>query len=70
MKMPGSPVFWDDGSNVHACDGAEHPPGIVLLWTDCGRDVPANGGYTLTEGGLPAREPVTCEKCLAAPEGK
>lgn len=51
----------DQGGMVHACDGAEVAPGEVLLWTKCGLDLPAKGGFRSTE---PVT--VTCPRCIEA----
>jgi hypothetical protein len=61
-KIGGLPSYWTDASWVtHSCQRAEVEPGIFLVWTDCGRDVPANAANTPEPG-----ETVTCVKCLAA----
>jgi hypothetical protein len=32
-------VFWNDGHDIHFCEGAEPHPGDFLIWTKCDRDV-------------------------------
>ena len=54
----GMPYRWDDGAHIHAVEGAEVHPGIVLLWTKCERDVPANAAVATWD------MPVNCEKCM------
>lgn len=51
------PIIWAG----HRCEGADAHPGIRLLWTVCGRDVPANHAY------LGEETDITCESCLDAP---
>lgn len=37
------PIIWADATGVtHSVEGAEVHPGVTLLWTRCGCDVPAN----------------------------
>jgi len=39
---------WNDGDTIHACKGARMVPfdaGTFLIWTKCGRDVPANAAF-------------------------
>ena len=58
----GHPIRHRDKSGlIHSCQGSEVHPGIMLIWTDCERDVPASKGYI----SIPTDE-VTCPKCLAA----
>jgi hypothetical protein len=57
----GLPIYWTDKEWVtHSCQRVEAVPGIFLVWTDCGRDVPPNAADTTEPG-----ESVTCAKCLA-----
>jgi hypothetical protein len=53
----GMPYRWEDGSLTHSVEGTEVHPGIVLLWTKCGKDVPANSAVASWE------MPVTCKRC-------
>jgi hypothetical protein len=59
--MLKEPMFYDNGSVVHACEGDTVHPGVVLIWTKCSRDVPANQAFRADKA--PA---VTCPHCLAA----
>lgn len=52
-------IIWREGGIVHLCDGDRIHPDVVLIWTLCGRDVPANAAET----GDPAQ--VNCPACLA-----
>lgn len=59
--VDGRPILWIDRTIVcHRCEGAYVHQGIRLIWTDCGRDVPANEAFT---GGGAVR--VNCPACLA-----
>ena len=59
--LDGLPIYWTDGSWVtHSCQRAEVEPGVFLVWTDCGRDVPPNAANTAEPG-----ESVSCTKCRA-----
>ncbi len=45
-EIDGRPIRCTDAKGlVHACEGSEPHPGIRLLWTLCGRDVPANTAW-------------------------
>lgn len=50
---------------IHACDGGEVHKGIVLIWTLCDKDVPANGAFTIKHSEYQRHdaERVTCEVC-------
>ncbi len=53
--IDGKPIYWRDGRGVvHACEGADIHPGVRVLWTLCGKDVPADTAYQ-AEG-----EVITC----------
>lgn len=44
------PVWWKDQQGVvHVCEGANVHPGVRLIWTLCGRDVPAGEAYTTAD---------------------
>lgn len=63
LGEPLPAMLWNDGTHVHACEGARmvpFDPDTFLVWTYCSRDVPANAA---TRGG-PAVA-VTCPKCAA-----
>ena len=58
---------YDDGKAVHACEGNRMVPfdqGTFLVWTRCGRDVPANRAFT--QKYLPAP---TCPECTTNEAG-
>jgi hypothetical protein len=56
--IDGKPIYWRDGRGVvHACEGADIHPGVRVLWTLCGKDVPADTAYQ-AEG-----EVITCPIC-------
>jgi hypothetical protein len=61
--LEGRSILWTDEAGVtHRCEGAEFFPDLpMVLWTDCGRDLPDdNVAY------LPGDEDtVTCPKCMA-----
>ncbi|KAB0269086.1 hypothetical protein [Microvirga brassicacearum] len=60
--IKGLPIYWtDDVWVTHSCVRAEAVPGVFLVWTDCGRDVPPNAAKTAEPG-----DSVSCAKCLAA----
>lgn len=53
-------VLWTDPRGVtHECSGNEVHRGVVLIWTLCDRDVPANASIVSDQGG-------DCPSCLAA----
>jgi hypothetical protein len=59
-EISGRQIVWtDDFGTTHSCQRAEGPPGIFLVWTDCGKDVPPNGAHLIESGEL-----VTCPECL------
>jgi hypothetical protein len=58
----GWPVFWAEEGVVHTCTGFELHPGVTLLVTVCGRDVPANHAYSRPDAAT------TCSACGGAPE--
>ena len=54
-------ILWDDGKQIHACFGERAAPfdsRTFLVWTKCGKDVPANSGFTNKS------ESVTCTECV------
>jgi hypothetical protein len=60
-QLRGLPIHWRDERRkvTHLCEGADVLPGVRLLWTFCGRDVPASAAY------LPLGvDPATCPACL------
>lgn len=58
--ISGRRILWtDEAGTTHSCERAEVEAGVVLVWTDCEKDVPANGAH-LEEPG----ERVTCLDCL------
>lgn len=55
-------ILYDDGKVTHACEGdrmVPFDPGTFLVWTKCGRDVPANQGY------VGVHSTATCPECTA-----
>ena len=58
----GWPIFWAEDQIVHSCTGFEMYPGLTLLMTVCGRDVPANSAYLRPEA------VATCAECREALE--
>jgi hypothetical protein len=61
-QIEGRPILWtDEAGATHRCEGADIHRGVRLIWTDCGRDVPANPAL------LPGDDDrVSCAACLAA----
>jgi len=57
-----APIYYDDGTAIHACESCLMYPGDRLVWTRCDRDVPANQGFTADRGTIG----ITCIKCLTA----
>lgn len=56
--IDGNPIYWRDRQDfVHVCEGSDVHPGIRLIWTLCGRDVPASAAYRC-DG-----DNVTCSIC-------
>jgi len=49
--------LYDDGTVVHLCEGKQVHPDVYLVWTKCGKDVPANKSFM-------SEESITCKKCL------
>jgi len=52
---------WHDGSVLHACEGdraVDSDAGTFLVWTLCGRDVPADRSWASTVTPI-------CTKCIA-----
>jgi len=64
-KEFGRPVYWKSTKYVHICDGSEVHRGVKLLWTLCGKDVPANKAHTLRHDYRKEHDldHATCEKC-------
>lgn len=48
---------------LHLCDKTKAHPGIVLVWTKCEKDVPANASFE-------SEEDATCPKCVADSNAK
>ena len=62
MKAPSKMYFEDDDNVIHECDGAQMIPNnrdTFLVWTLCGRDVPAGKAFKVKDG----EEDVTCPNC-------
>jgi hypothetical protein len=58
-QISGRRIVWTDLiGTTHSCQCAEAEPGIFLVWTDCGKDVPPNGAHLELSGEL-----VTCIEC-------
>lgn len=53
-------IVWNDDTQVHLCEKSEVHPGVVLVWTVCQRDVPANQAHYAR----PGMDAVTCPDCL------
>lgn len=51
--------LYESNGKLHACEMKEIHPGIRLVWTKCGKDVPANKSFR-------SRESATCEACKTA----
>jgi hypothetical protein len=49
-------LFQDKDGTIHACESSEVHRGILLVWTKCKKDVPADKSFR--SGEVP-----TCEKC-------
>lgn len=52
-------LFQDEGGVFHSCDGDQLVPidrSTYVVWTKCGRDVPANKSFR-------SKEYPTCAKC-------
>lgn len=61
-RQRGLHVLWTDPRGVtHECSGNMVHPGIVLFWTLCERDVPADASHVAREGG-------DCPACIEADE--
>ena len=70
-EIPAGRASWREGDTVHACEGnTMHPrdPGTFLVWTLCGRDVPAGQAQIIKDGfgGFIAAEAATCPRCQEA----
>lgn len=53
-------ILWDDGTLIHACEGdraVSFDPATFLVWTKCGRDVPAGRAFEFNGAA------VTCDTC-------
>jgi hypothetical protein len=55
------PIYYDDGTVIHACESCLMHPGERLVWTRCDRGVPPGQDFTLEYSTIE----VTCPKCLA-----
>lgn len=51
--------LYQDENGLHLCEGSEIQRGIYLVWTLCGKDVPANESFK-------SKEAPTCELCKVA----
>lgn len=49
-------LLWDDGEEVHRCQSSQVHPDVLLVWTQCEKDVPP-GAAVLSEA------EITCAKC-------
>jgi hypothetical protein len=59
--IEGRPILWTDEAGViHRCEGADIMEDVRILWTYCGRDVPADAAYLPGDG-----DAVTCSVCRA-----
>jgi hypothetical protein len=56
--LRGFPIFWNGRVFRHSVQGADAHPGVRLLWTRCGIDVPADTAFL---DGFETE--VTCPKC-------
>lgn len=64
--VDGTPIIWADAAGtVHLCEAAQVHPGVRLVWTLCGMDVPAGEAFA---GDDPAGCPICRE--VAAGGGK
>lgn len=50
-------LYQDKSGVIHSCEKGKGPPGIVLVWTKCEKDVPANSSFL-------SDEKVLCKQCL------
>jgi hypothetical protein len=55
------PIYYDEGTFIHACERAIMDRGVPLVWTKCDMDVPRDQSFTV-EGDAPA---ITFPECLA-----
>lgn len=70
-SIPPGKASWRDGEIVHACQGERmhtHDPSTFLVWTLCGKDVPAGQAQVIKGGfgGFIAAEEITCATCREA----
>lgn len=59
MTNAGLHLYHSNDGKIHHCCSSEVHPGIKLVWTDCGKDVPANISFRSWEA-------VTCMECAIA----
>jgi hypothetical protein len=60
--LEGRSILWTDEVGVtHHCEGADILEDVRMLWTGCGRDVPADAAYLSGDD-----DAVTCPVCRAA----
>jgi len=52
---------------IHACETGKMHPSIILVWTLCGKDVPANASYE-TSAEFPSI--ANCKDCHKAGKGQ
>ena len=48
--------LYEESGVIHKCEGSRIHKGVYLVWTLCGKDVPANGSFK-------SNDPVTCKQC-------
>lgn len=66
-EINNRPIRYQDATGlVHACEGSDTHPGVRLLWTLCGHDVPANKAFLPAKG----ESYEMCVTCLATLNGQ
>lgn len=62
--LNGAKLLWADAAGtVHLCELAAVHPGVRLVWTLCGVDVPAGAAFT-------SAETATCLACMEVERGE
>jgi len=61
IKAEEKHLYQDKDGVIHSCEKGNGPPGIVLVWTKCNKDVPENKSFV-------SNEKPTCEQCLKEQE--
>ncbi|MHB1204191.1 MAG: hypothetical protein ACYCZX_01380 [Rhodospirillaceae bacterium] len=57
----GRPIWWRDAQGVlHACEGAEFRPGVIVYWTLCQRDIACDNVFHPRP-----QQRLTCDGCRA-----